>query len=287
MVYGWAMAAAVFAQPQPDAGEQATMLAAVRDQALAYTKNLPDFICKQVTNREMMAAAQELIGIRESGRRNGGPSGIGSGPARWQHVDTIEEQLTYFGRQESYKLEKINGKRAASGQPRAPGLSSNGEFGSTLDGVFEPVTQAEFSFKRWETLRGRAVAVFSYRVPAARSLADLSAGAAHVVVGYHGLVYADRETNAVLRLTTEAEPPADFPLQGVTHVLDYGAVTISEKQFVLPLRGEMQSRVSEDFARSGRQDPSGRGRQLLMRNTIDFREYRKYTAESELKLDPN
>ena len=261
------------------------MIAGIRQQALEYTGNLPNFICTQVTRREMAMAPPDLLGVRESGGR-GQPSRLGSsGAGQWQRVDAIEEQLSYFDRTESYKLQKVNGKTPAAGQQRPPGLSSTGEFGTTLDGVFEPETQAEFSWKRWDTLRGRSVAVFSYRVVQSRSLAQLSAGSSNVVVGYHGLVYADRDTSVVLRITTEAEAPGDFPLQDVTHVLDYGLALIADKQFVLPLHGEMQSRVSEDFVRSGKL--GGRSRQVMMRNEIDFRQYRKYTAESELKLDPD
>jgi hypothetical protein len=85
----------------------------------------------------------------------------------------------------------------------------------------------------------------------------------------------------VLRLTTEAEAPKDFPLQDVSHVLDYGRVQISGVEFTLPLHAGMQTRMSEDFMRYGRE--GGHSKQVYLTNEVDFRDYRKYTAESIIK----
>lgn len=164
-------------------------------------------------------------------------------------------------------------------------MTSTGEFGTTLNAVFDPETKTQFEWKKWDTLRGQPVYVFSFRVDKARSQAQLDVPSSSIVVGYHGLVYAHRETKMVLRLTTEAEPTKDFPLQDVTHLLDYGNAEIAGQQFWLPLHGEMQTRMSEDFMKYGRED--GHSRQVFLRNLVDFREYRKYTADSQLKAEPD
>ena len=163
-------------------------------------------------------------------------------------------------------------------------LTSTGEFGTTLSQIFDPESRADFEWKRWDTVRGRHVSVFAFKVDKSNSQSELVTPMARAVVGYHGLIFADRETDAVLRVTTEAEAPADYPLQDTSHKLEYGLVTIGGEQFMLPLQGEMQFRASQDFVEYGRL--GGNSRQVQLRNRVDFKGYRRYTADSELKVDP-
>jgi hypothetical protein len=272
------------AQAPPDAAEQAKVLAGLRAYAEAYTNNLPNFICFQVTRREVVEAPNTQVGgVRESspGRGNLGLANL----RERKSTDTFEEQLSFFGHQEAYQLLKVNGKKQKPGEPRPPGMTSTGEFGTTLQGVFDPQSKAEFEWKKWDTLRAQPVSVFAFRVLQQNSQAQMEVPSRRVVVGYRGLLYASREDNIVLRLTTEAEPPKDFPLQDVTHLLDYGPVEIAGQHFILPLHAEMQTRMSEDFMKYGRE--SGNSKQVYLRNQVDFREYRKYTAESVLKAEPD
>jgi hypothetical protein len=273
------LATAACAQSPPDAAEQAKIISALRAYAEDYTTNLPNFICSQITKREVTLAPNEESGIRESvpGR---GRFGLANASER-KSTDTFEEQLGYFDHKESYQLLKVDGKKQKPGQPRPPGMTSTGEFGTTLWGVFDPQSKAEFAWKKWDTLRGQTVAVFSFQVDQSHSQSQLEVPSRTVVVGYHGLIYASRDSNIVLRLTTEAECPKDFPLQDVTHLLDYGQLEIAGQPFILPLHGEMQTRMSEDFMRYGRE--AGHSKQVFLTNQVDFREYRKYTAESVLK----
>ncbi len=272
------LAAAACAQSPPEA-EQAKIIIALRAYAQAYTTNLPNFICSQVTKREVMLAPNEVAGVRES-MPSRGRFGLANASER-KSTDTFEEQLGYFDHKESYQLLKVDGKKQKPGQPRPPGMTSTGEFGTTLWGVFDPQSKTQFEWKKWDTLRGQTVAVFSFQVDQSNSQAQLEVPSRTVVVGYHGLIYAGRDSNIVLRLTTEAESPKDFPLQDVTHLLDYGQVEIAGQPFILPLHAEMQTRMSEDFMRYGRE--AGHSKQVFLTNEVDFREYRKYTAESVLK----
>jgi hypothetical protein len=270
------------AQSPPAADEQAKIIDGLRAYAKAYTQNLPNFICSQVTKREVVLAPNDVTGVRES---MPGRGHLGLSNTQRKSTDTFEEQLGYFDHKESYQLLKVDGKKPKPGETRPPGLTSAGEFGTTLWGIFDPESKAEFEWKKWDTLRGQPVAVFSFRVDQSHSQAELNVPSRTAVVGYHGMIYAGRDANVVLRLTTEAEPPKDFPLQDVTHLLDYGPVEIGGQSFTLPLRAEMQTRMSEDFMRFGRE--GGHSKQVFLTNQVDFREYRKYTAESVLKAEPD
>ena len=160
-------------------------------------------------------------------------------------------------------------------------MTSSGEFGSALSGIFDPRSHADFEWKRWDTLRSQPVYVFAYRIAKENSVSQLDAAGVRVVVGYHGLVFADRNTRQVMRVTTEVESPRDFPLRTVVKVLDYGQALIAGEHFLVPLHGEMEMRTSTDFMQYGRL--GGNSPDVTLRNDTDFRAYRKYGVETTLK----
>ena len=264
------------AQVRPSPSEIGKLIASVREAALAYDSRLPDFICTQTTRREE--------------RDNSGLSATGNGwfgralatmEAGWKTVDSMDQQLTYFKRQESYRILAVNGKAVSPDKQTDPGLITSGEFGSTLRSVFEPASFADIKWIRREVLRGRPMQVFSYSVRQEDSVVTLAANKSKVVVGYRGLVYVDRETNQVMRLTTEPGVPPNFPLQDVTRTLDYGRVTIVSEQYLVPLRAETELTVSRDYLQGGKTGKASA--KVHLRNTVDFKAYRKYRVESAFK----
>jgi hypothetical protein len=150
------------------------------------------------------------------------------------------------------------------------GAISSGEFGSMMKELFEPGTEAEFRWERWGKLRGRLAYVFAYRVAKARSKWHVTYHRTHEVVpGYHGLVFVDRDAGAILRITLEAELPPDFPIQQATTTLDYDFAEISGQQHILPLKAVVRMREGK----------------LLARNDVEFRLYRKFTAEATVSFE--
>ena len=63
----FAIAAAACAQPAPDSNETAKILDAIRAAVLNYTEKLPNFICTQLTVRDIAAAPNAVLGVKESG----------------------------------------------------------------------------------------------------------------------------------------------------------------------------------------------------------------------------
>lgn len=272
----------LFAQAAPDAAEQKRIIEALRETALAYDGNLPNFICTQVTNREVRQQPKDFAGVHlGSGRGGSATVATGIGGTRWEPSDSREETLTYFGRHESYQLIALNGRPVKKGQTAPPGMTSSGEFGSTLTGIFDPRSHAVFEWKRWDTVRGQPVYVFDYRVEKENSVSMLDAAGQSVVVGYHGQVYADRTTRQVLKVTTFAESPRDFPLKDVTKELDYGEVVISAQTYMVPLHGKMEMKTTSEFMRTGRSLTNSP--EVDLRNNTEFRNYRKYGVEATLK----
>lgn len=235
--------------PPPTSIEQSKVIEEAREVALNYSKRLPDFICTQVTRRYV------------------DPSGL----EMFHQVDRVIERLSYFEQKENYKLISVNGNLTQMDRDKLGGATSSGEFGSLLREIFEPSTEAEFHWERWAKLRGNLVHVYSYRVRQSRSQWHVSwQRQMEIVPGYKGLIYIDKTSPIVMRVTLEAENiPASFPIQVATTVLDYDFTSISNNQFLLPLRSEMQMREGK----------------ILVKNEVEFRNYRKFGAESSITFD--
>ncbi len=124
----------------------------------------------------------------------------------------------------------------------------------------------------WATLRGRRNYVFFFRVLqefSRYSIKDEPSGRT-IVPGYHGLVYADRDTGMVMRITLECDNiPASFPVQQAGEVLDYDFQKIADREFVLPLKADMRTRAGR----------------IMAWNEIEFRLYRKFGTDTSITFD--
>lgn len=236
--------------PPPDSEEQARILAEVRENALNYTKNLPDFICTQVTRRYVDPTGLEF----------------------WQMQDVFTARLSYFEQNEEYKVVLVNNRMVNNVSIHSlGGATSTGEFGSLLRAILEPKSHAEFGWERWATLRGRRMYVFSYRVPLAYSQYRIDfERRMDIVVGHHGLIYVDKDAKMVARIKMEADGiPPSFPVQQASTQLDYDYSSIGDREYLLPLRAEVRMRHNK----------------YLTRNDVEFRLYRKFSAEAVVTFD--
>jgi hypothetical protein len=179
--------------------------------------------------------------------------------------------LTYFQAKEEKKVMFVNGKYLDIDYDRLGGATSTGEFGSLLKEIFAPESSATFEWARWATLRGRRMYVFGYRVAQPNSKWKLLFERTHETTpGYKGLVFVDRESAQVMRVTLEAEDiPVSFPIQAATTKLDYDYQEIASQAFLLPLRAEIRMR-------SGKQ---------LVKNEVEFRMYRKFGTDTSITFD--
>lgn len=237
------------ALPPPSPEQQKHIIEKVRDYALSYTRRLPDFICLEVT------------------RRYADPSGL----EFWRKLDTVTARLTYFEQREDYRVVLVNDRPVDMSIDELEGSISTGEFGTMLREIFEPETQTQFRWERWGKLRGRITHVYSYFVPKERSKWTISyERRLHTVPAYRGLIYVDRDTLQVLRVTLEAvDIDPSFPVQEAHTTLDYDYVDISGQQYLLPLRFVMRMREGK----------------LLVKNEVEFRNYRKFTADTVIKFE--
>jgi hypothetical protein len=245
--------------PPPSSQEQAAIISEVRKYALDFSKNLPDFICTQVTRR----FASPVPRVRRGSTIDEQPS--------WRALDTLTIRLSYFGQKEDYKLIMVNNTVTTQDYHEVGGATSTGDFGSMMKDIFEPGTEARFEWDHWGTLRERLTMVFAYRVAQSHSQWHiLYERSQDIVPAYRGLVYIDKETHEITRVTLMAENiPSGFPVSRAETILDYGYTDISGRTFLLPLKGQVIM-SADDY---------------LTKNDTEFRLYRKYSAESEIKFE--
>jgi hypothetical protein len=186
----------------------------------------------------------------------------------WAPEDVLTARLTYFEHKEDYKLVLVNDRAVHDQRPDSVGgTTSAGEFGSMMAELFAPETETAFHWERWATLRGRRTHVFSYQVDQPRSRWHVTYQRTDdTVPGYHGQVFVDAEMLSVTRITLVAELPANFPVQEARTVLDYDFATISGHEYLLPLKAVIRLRHGKH----------------LSKNEVEFRLYRKFTAEASI-----
>ena len=239
------------APPPPAPAEQAKILKAIREAALAYSENLPNYICTQVTERRV------------------DPTGSGD----WRKQDTIQEQLSYNDHQENYKVVMINDRLALDKKhDQLGGATSSGEFGSILRSIFDPASETEFEWARLVRLArpgGERVAnAFTFRVR--QPLYTIQHPSRTIAVGYHGTIWADRETSSILRIKFECDGiPAAFPIGSVSLDLNYDFVEFAGQRYALPLMSEIRSQ-------------EGR---LASWNQARYANYRKFGADATISFD--
>ena len=246
--------------PPPSSEEQAAIISDVREYALNYSKNLPDFICTQVTRRY----AAPRPGTRWGGSALSEPS--------WQAQDVLQIRLSYFEQKEKYTVVLANNAIVNKDYEQMGGSKSFGEFGSMLREIFEPSTEARFEWDHWGTLRGKRVMAFAYHVSQSRSQYHLVVEDAKlsIITAYRGLVEVDPGTHVVMRVSTIAENiPPDFPIRKAEDVLDYDFQELSGHTFLLPLKSQVLMS----------------GGDALQRLDEEFRLYRKYSAEAGITYD--
>jgi hypothetical protein len=64
--------------------------------------------------------------------------------------------------------------------------------------------------------------------------------------------------------------PADYPMRAAALSIDYDYVNIGDHDFLLPVAGEVNVR---------------QGKRFLVRNQIEFRDYKRYGAESNIRFE--
>lgn len=270
LVLGW-VATGVSAGNSELTADHARMLESARVLALAYTQNLPNFICTQITQRETQDQINFGTSFNGAGSSRGGAGLTGTSHAPGGMHDAIEERLTFYDQMEHYEVVSVNGKKAVGQKHmRFAGAISAGEFGSGLSNLFDPRSKAEFSWDKATSLNGRSVYVFQFHVPSQNGTIVLDRDTDQkILVASSGKLSVDSKTFEVARISSALELPVDFPIKMATIEVTYRPVEIAGKTYNLPNRSEIRMKDSS----------------RLYVNEIEFRNYHKFAVESTIHYD--
>jgi hypothetical protein len=246
----------VSAAPQPPSPEeQVKLVEDVRHYALNYAHGLPDFICLEQNRRYSDTTGMEA----------------------WRLVDVLTARLSFFNRQEEYKLVSQNGRAVTDASyVTVDGAVSMGDFGSSMYDIFDPASHATFVWKRWTTLRGRLTHVFSYRIPLEFSKYTLEwgereSGVQKIKVGYRGSIFVDKDLSTIIRIDQEAvNIPPSFPIRQAQETLDYDFTKIGDGEFFLPLVATLEMHSRNDIS---------------TKNVKEFQLYQKFSTDAVIQFD--
>jgi hypothetical protein len=228
------------------------VIQSAREAAWHFSETLPNYVVKQFTTRYQTEAAK---GNRTS----------------WQAIDVVTADVVAEGGKETYKNILVNGKAPRDAIEKT-GSWSTGEFVTIQLNLLAPQTDADFHNKRTTTIVNRAAYKYDYSVEQPNSNWEIHASAESYHPGYTGTIWIDKENSRVLRIEMSAKNmPKAFPLDAVESALDYDYVLIGDQKYLLPAHSEALSCI--------------RGTAECTRNVIDFRNYRKFGADTSIKFE--
>lgn len=255
MKFAWLIlvtAAAVFAQrdqtpqgpPPLDEAQQKKLIDETIAHARAYPKEMPDFVCTQVT------------------RRNEDTKGTN----QWRTLETVSEQLRFIGGKEQYETLHVNGKKVNENASRPGWVMPMSDFTKFLEWTFDPKSQAEITWSNWDALRGHRVHLLGFTVKKEHSPWTIQKGKGEpITTGYFGVINVDSETGAILKLgIISTDLPKTYPITAVSVELHWEYARVGDHWYLLPYR-------AEQHAKEGK---------ALTWNEIEFRDYRKPGATS-------
>lgn len=228
----------------------ADLLQRANEAADNFLTGLPNYICTQVTTRYQSETKTP----------------------NWQALDNISAELVYENGKESYRNLQINGKSTKK-SPEETGAWSYGEFGTILADLFSPATAADFHFVRDTTVNRLKSSNYDFNVDRPHSHWKIAVLGQFLLPAYQGSVTIEKATGHVLRIEMQAkEIPKQFPEDVVETTVDYDYVSLGTgDKYLLPVHAELLS--------------CERGSYRCQRNTIDFRNYHKFTGESTIKFN--
>ncbi len=223
------------------------LIAEARSASANFSESLPNFLADQATRRYYN-------------------SGI---PASWHPIDEVGAEVAYVDGKEQYRNITVDGKPTAL-PPEKTGSWSTGEFGTTLEALMSPVTNASFHRHGTDRVGSRDAVVFDFQVAQSNSHWTIVApDGRSYKPPFEGSIWVDRETARVLRIEERTTfMPADFPYSKAESTLEYTYARINQHNYLMPA-------VSENLA-------CMRGSGTCSKNVITFKNYRKFTADSKV-----
>ncbi|MCE5306660.1 MAG: hypothetical protein LLG20_03365 [Acidobacteriales bacterium] len=220
-----------------------------RAAANEFTSSLPNYLVRQYTTRYWSDTAK----------------------VDWRPLDVLSLTVVYENGKESYRNVRVNNKLVSKPLETLSGTMSRGEFGSTLADLLSTSTNGDFRRRGTTQIGGRTAWRFDFKVELANSHWTIHIGSQSIRPAYKGTIWIDRDASRVLRIEMQAvNLPGDYPLDVSEWVVEYGSVKLGTREFLVPVKAEVLA--------------CWRGSAQCSRNATEFRNYRRFTGESDLFL---
>ena len=231
--------------PPDDATQQQQLLAA-RKFALETLPHLPNLLATRTTF-SFDDSLQEL------------KKGAWGERAGLHLTGTSTAEVSVRNERESVQLNETSASLRAQG-----GLVTWGEFGSTLFLILSDSAQGKTTWSHWEKSSAGLLAVYDYAVPKSASHYEIdtpvernlaangsssrwgirpadspSAGTSKLQrtsPAYHGSLWLDPVTGAILRVSLVADLKGNTVLERGAILVEYGPVRIGDRTFICPVR---------------------------------------------------
>ena len=236
----------------PDDATQQRMIDAARTYVAKIVLQLPRLFAIQTTNG-YDDRPQEI-------KKGGWPVRAGL-----HLVNTSSREISVFDEQTNESTTATSARLQEQS-----GLVSGGEFGSTLNMILTDTLKGKVNWSHWEQAAAGPVAVFHYSVPSSASHFEVintlqrqaslegtstgrvgsrqgagidlkSSGGSKTSTfitrpGYHGSLWVDPVTGAILRTTMDADTKGSAQFKRAAILVQYGPIQIGESQFICPVR---------------------------------------------------
>jgi hypothetical protein len=224
------------------------VLTKAREAAAQYSEMLPNFFAQQITTRYQT-----------------------DNPKRgWDVHDVVTADVAYEEGHESYKNIKVGNRAVNTAMEDIEGSRSTGEFSTMMQDLLDPFNRVTFRKNGTDSIHNRSTYVYRFEIAREASHWRIESPSQLYYPAYRGNVWIDKETYRVLRIEQEGRNmPVLFPFDTVEASSDYDYVRLgTPQQFLLPVEAEVLT--------------CQRGSSICMRNRIEFRNYRKFGAESNI-----
>jgi hypothetical protein len=229
------------------------LLDQARRHAAEFINDLPNFVVTQIVTRS----------VRTPGKKD------------WRLQDKLEIEVSYRAKTgEQFKLTRYNDKPTQMTYDQLKGATSTGEFGSILEAVFSPNSQAEFKEVRREAFHGHQTVIYNYWVKemfSSNTITDGNSGRA-VTTAYSGSVWIDTESGRVLRIKQSSDGiPPGFSITLAERAVEYDWIAFDGQRYLLPVYAEVIL--------------GNAVKRYYLRNVIELRNYHMFDTNLKILLE--
>jgi len=275
--------------PKLDIAAQRAMMNSVIQFVTRTLRHLPDFLATRVTR----SFDDSPIVVGHSGF---------APHANLHLAGVFNRGITYRNGWEVLDSPASGVKRQPASGPA--GLSTWGEFGPVLATILTDIPKGTLSWNRWERTTNGVASVFHFAIPkdAAHYIVDyccvwkfLNASipkshdqadtnldltnkpiSYHGTPAYHGDLYVDPVTGAILRVTLEAELNDSDVITRAAIIVQYDRVDIGGSSFICPVRSVA---ISTDQNRPGATPGET---QVTRINEVSFIDYHRFGSTTRI-----